>query len=114
MTSETLCAACGFCPAAGDGERTVTGVFTGDLLSWAMGRAKEGDIWFTVMGNVNTVAVAALADCACVVLCHEAVWDEVAVQRAAQQGVTLYTTDLPEFDASFLAATRLGLTPPAP
>ena len=70
MTSETLCAACGFCPAVGDGERTVTGVFTGDLLSWAMGRAKEGDIWFTVMGNVNTVAVAALADCACVVLCH--------------------------------------------
>ena len=51
---------------------------------------------------------------ACVVLCHEAVWDEVAVQRAAQQGVTLYTTDLPEFEASFLAATRLGLTPPAP
>ena len=79
-----------------------------------MGRAKEGDIWFTVMGNVNTVAVAALADCACVVLCHEAVWDEVAVQRAAQQGVTLYTTDLPECEASFLAATRLGLTPPAP
>ena len=35
-----------------DGTREVTGGYTGDLLSWAMGRAKEGDAWFTVMGNV--------------------------------------------------------------
>lgn len=114
MTSETLCAACKFVPVAGEGDREVCGVFAGDLLSWAMGRAEEGDIWFTVMGNVNTVAVAALADCACVVLCHSAVWDDTALQRAEQQGVALYTTDLPEFEASFLAATRLGMAPPAP
>lgn len=114
MTSKTLCAACKFAPAVPGDEREVGGIFTGDLLSWAMGRASEGDIWFTVMGNVNTVAVAALADCACVVLCHGAVWDDTALQKAAQQGVALYTTDLPEFEASFLAATRLGLAPSAP
>ena len=114
MTSETLCAACGFAPAAAGDDRDVNGIFTGDLLSWAMGRAGEGNVWFTVMGNVNTVAVAALADCACVVLCHGAAWDATALERARQQGVALYTTALPEFEASFLAATRLGLTPPAP
>ena len=114
MTSGMLCGACHFAPATDAGEREVLGVFTGDLLSWAMGRAKEGDIWFTVMGNVNTVAVAALADCACVVLCHGAQWDETALERARQQDVELYTTELPEFEASFLAASQLGLEPPAP
>ena len=24
-----------------------------DLLSWVMSRAKEGDAWLTVMGNIN-------------------------------------------------------------
>lgn len=62
------------------------GHFYGDLLSWAMGRAKEGDAWFTVMGNVNAVAVAALADCACIVLCHGAALDAVAKTRAGRTG----------------------------
>ena len=109
MTNTELGRACGFSPATDGGERAVTGIFTGDLLSWAMGRAKEGDAWFTVMGNVNTVAVAALADCACVVLCHGAQWDEAALQRAGAQGVALYTAEAPEFEASLAAAKALGM-----
>ena len=109
MTTGELAAACGFTHAAGDGAREIEGIFTGDLLSWAMGRAKEGDAWFTVMGNVNTVAVAALADCACVVLCHGAQWDEAALQRAGAQGVALYTPEAPEFEASLAAAKALGM-----
>ena len=45
----------------GDPDRQVTGGYCGDLLSWVMGRAREGDAWMTVMGNVNAVAVAVLA-----------------------------------------------------
>ena len=41
MNSTELAAACGFAPAAGEGARQVQGIFAGDLLSWAMGRAKE-------------------------------------------------------------------------
>ena len=114
MTTGELAAARGFTHAAGDGAREIEGIFTGDLLSWAMGRAKEGDAWFTVMGNVNTVAVAALADCACAVLCHGAQWDAEAVRKAGMQGVELYVTELPEFEASYLAAVTLELPPPSP
>lgn len=95
MNSTELAAVCGFPPWRAKAHGRCQGIFAGDLLSWAMGRAKEGDAWFTVMGNVNTVAVAALADCACVVLCHGAGWDAVALQRAAEQGVALYTCPLP-------------------
>lgn len=52
----------------GEGDREVTGGYCGDLLSWVMGRAQEGDAWLTVMGNVNAVAVAVLADVACIIL----------------------------------------------
>ena len=33
----------------GDGSRTITGGYCGDLLSWVMGRAKEGNVWSTVL-----------------------------------------------------------------
>ena len=98
---------CGFVPVVEGEEREITGIFTGDLLSWAMGRAKEGDAWFTVMGNVNAVAVSTLADCACIVVCHSAVLDETARQRAEQQGVNIFTTDMPEFEASYALAEKL-------
>ena len=31
----------------------VSGCYIGDLLSWVMGRAKAGDAWLTVMGNIS-------------------------------------------------------------
>ena len=49
-------------------EREISGVYIGDLLSWVMGRASEGDAWITIMTNLNVIAVASLADTACVIL----------------------------------------------
>ena len=52
----------------GDLSAEVTGCYCGDLLSWVMSRAEAGDVWLTVMGNINSVGVAVLADIACIVL----------------------------------------------
>ena len=109
MNTGDLPARCGFRPLVPGTDREIRGIFTGDLLSWAMGRAKEGDAWFTVMGNVNTVAVASLADCACVVLCHGAVLDDLARQRAEENGVLVFAADLPEFEAGLALAKAMGL-----
>ncbi len=66
----------------GDGlDREITTPFCCDLLSIAMGRAPSGCAWVTVMGNMNTLAVAALTDAACVILAEGAVLDEVAKRR---------------------------------
>lgn len=75
-----------------DGEREITGCYCGDLLSWVMSRAKEGDVWLTVMGNVNAVAVAVLADCACIVLTENASLDEQAKEKAEIQGICFLQT----------------------
>ena len=66
-----------------DGDREVTGGYAGDLLSWVMGRANEGDAWITIMSNVNVVAVATLADPACIIL-SEGVEPEAGVTNKAQ------------------------------
>ena len=69
--------------------REVTGGYCGDLLSWVMSRAKAGD---AVMGNVNSIGVAALADIACIILTESAPLDEDARIRAEQNGVAVYQT----------------------
>ncbi len=109
ITTSQLTEKCGFSQIITGDDRNVEGVFCGDLLSWAMGRAKEGDAWCTVMGNVNTIAVSTLADCACVVLCHGSVADENFMQKAQMQDVNVFTTPLSEFEACIALANALGI-----
>lgn len=73
----------------GDLDREISGGYTGDLLSWVMGRAKSGDAWLTVMGNVNAIAVCVLADVSCLILCENAALDDAARTRAELEGVTV-------------------------
>ena len=51
-----------------DGDREIDGCYMGDLLSWVMGRAQMDNAWITIMSNNNVIAVASLADTACVIL----------------------------------------------
>ena len=52
-------------------DREIRGGYVGDLLSWVMGRAKADDAWITIMSNQNILAVASLADVACIILAEE-------------------------------------------
>lgn len=70
-------------------EKTVTGGYCGDLLSWVMGRAGAGSAWITVMTNENAIAVAVLANVSCIVLADGAALGEKARQRAAENGVAV-------------------------
>ena len=79
-------------------DRLVTGGYCGDLLSWVMGRAKEDDVWITVMGNLNAIAVAVLADVSCILLSESAVLDEDARRKADEEGETVLQSDRPTYD----------------
>lgn len=83
-------------------------VFCCDLLSFAMSRNPAGSVWITVMGNVNTIAVAVLTDGGCIILAENAQLDEAALERASQQGVTVLKTTLPVFDAGLKAHNILN------
>ena len=108
MTTDRLAEACGFRLLFLGEPREVTGVFCGDLVSWAMVRAKAGDAWCTVMGGENVAAAAVLADCACVVLCHGAAPDADLLRAAKEHGVTLFAAGLPEFEAGAAIAAAVN------
>ncbi len=86
-----------------DGERAVTGGYAGDLLSWVMGRAQAGDAWVTIMSNRNIVAVASLADVACVILAEGVSPDAGVCELAEQKGMNL----LGSADSAFALCGRL-------
>lgn len=67
-----------------DAEKEISGCYIGDLLSWVMGKAQEGDIWITIMSNINIVAVATLCDTACILLA-EGVEIDSEVKRVAEE-----------------------------
>lgn len=80
-----------------DPEREVTGGYCGDLLSWVMGRANSGDAWITIMSNVNVIAVAVLADPACVVLAEGVELDAAASDKAIREGVNVLSSSIDSF-----------------
>lgn len=88
-------------------EREISLPYCCDLLSVAMGRMPADSAWVTVMGNVNTLAVAALADAACIILAEGSQLDEPALNKAKHQEITVLTTELPIFDAALLIYQRL-------
>ncbi len=108
MTVKTLCDELGWTVLTeGDLSREITGCYCGDLLSWVMSKAQDGDCWLTVMGNINAVAVAVLTDCACIVLTENAALDDEAKARAEQQDVTILTTGLNAYQAAVELSKRL-------
>lgn len=67
----------------------ITGGYAGDLLSWVMGRAQQGQMWVTIMTNINVLAVATLLGLSCVVLAEDAEVTAMFTERAAQEGINL-------------------------
>lgn len=89
-------------------ERTVTSVYCCDLLSFVMGHAPADSAWLTVMGNLNAVAVATLADISCIILCHGMTMDEEGLKKANEQEVAVYQSSEAIFDTAQHIATLIG------
>ena len=83
-----------------DLDREVEDCYIGDLLSWVMGRAQAGNLWITIMSNVNTVAVASLADVSAVLLAENVTLEESIVQTAELKGVNILSTPLSAYEAA--------------
>ncbi len=81
-------------------EREINGVYIGDLLSWVMGRAEADNAWITIMSNINVIAVASLADVACVILAEGVTLDETVLATAEQKGVNVLTSPLPAYETA--------------
>ena len=82
------------CIAGKEGlRREVTGVYIGDLLSLAMANAKEGEVWLTVQGHLNAIAVAVLVNIPAIILVQGIQANEEMVQKAEEEEIAILTTD---------------------
>lgn len=80
--------------------KEITKPFCCDLLSIAMSKLPAGGVWVTVMGNINTLAVATLTEASCVILAEGTRLDGPAQAKAQSEGVTVLSTPLPIFEAA--------------
>ncbi len=100
MTVENLIKNENFTPLVmSDPSRKIDGVYCGDLLSWVMGRAQEGNAFVTIMTNINVIAVASLVDVSTVILCEDSTPDKSVLDTARDKGVNVIKTALPTYEA---------------
>jgi len=87
--------------AGADGlERKITGGYCGDLLSDVMARAKPNDLWVTIQGHQNVVAVAVLTEVAAVVVCGSVRPEEATIERADREGIPILRTEMTTYEVS--------------
>ena len=90
-----------------DGDREVGGVYIGDLLSWVMGRAQADQAWITIMSNNNIVAVATLADTACIILAENVMPDDGVEALASAKGINILVSERSAYETALMLAQNL-------
>lgn len=88
-------------------DREIEGAYTGDLLSWVMGRVSEGQAWITIMSNINIVAVASLADVACIILAEGVELEEEVKNTAQLKHINVLSSELSAYELCVKLSTVL-------
>ena len=88
-------------------EKEIDGVYVGDLLSWVMGRAESGNLWITIMSNVNVCAVASLADVSSIILAEGVSLEDEVLKVALEKGINVLTADCSAYQAAIIASEIL-------
>ena len=76
----------------------VTGGYSSDMLSCAMAGAAQGNLWVTLQGHLNVVAVATLNDLAGVIVTEGKPVSPEALSKANDEGLPILTTRLGTFE----------------
>ena len=87
-----------------DSGREVTCGYCCDLLSWVMSHGEEGMAWVTVQTHLNVVAVAVLAEMACVVLPEGIVMEEESLAKATTEEMCVLSSPL----SAYAICVRMG------
>ena len=90
-------------------DQPITGVYCGDLLSWVMSHAKEGNIWLTIQGHINIIAVASLIGIPAIIVVEGSVVDEEVISKANEEGIAILTTKKTAYEiASLCNELKIG------
>ena len=76
----------------------IEGAYCGDLLSWVMAHGDEGMGWVTVQTHMNVVAVAVLADMACIILPEGITMEGESLQKAKDEDMVVLSSPLTAYE----------------
>ena len=83
---------------SGNLETQITGVYTGDLLSYVMGNGEAGQCWVTMQTHQNVIAICSLKEFSVLVLVDGNELDEEALQSAKDNDVNVLISPLTAFE----------------
>ena len=86
----------------GSEEKELEGCYIGDLLSLAMSKVQENNIWITIQTNINSVAVASLTEAGCIVICDGFTLDENALVKAEEENISVITSEMSAYEIAKL------------
>lgn len=99
MTLSEVAEKLGLDPRSVNGDAVaLTGGYASDLLSDALARCKDGNLWVTNQKHQNIIGVAVMLNLAAVILAGGVEPDENTLQKATEEKVPLYTSKEGMFD----------------
>lgn len=87
---------------SGKVDNHITGGYASDLLSHVMGQASNGNVWVTMQGHQNIIAVASLLGLSAVIIAGDIKPDKEAVAKADAEAIPLLLTSLSTFTVAGL------------
>ncbi len=93
---------------AADPEREILAGYTSDLMSDVMANAAEGSVLITIQAHKNSVAVAALAGIAAIIVCSARPVPDDMIQASESEGIGLYRSTQNQFTVSGRVFALLG------
>lgn len=81
-----------------DLSREVNGCYIGDLLSNVMANAQKDQLWLTIQGHQNIIAVSLLTEVSALIVVEDSEIDEKSIKRAEEKGVNLLQSKLTAYE----------------
>ena len=75
-------------------DNEISGGYASDLLSYVMGQGKSGNVWVTMQGHQNIVAVASLLGLSAVIIAGDVQPEKDTIHKAESEGIPLLKTSL--------------------
>lgn len=76
----------------------VTGGYAADLLSCAMAGARKGNVWVTLQGHLNVIAIASLIELAGIIVTEGKPIPQETLAKAEEEHIPILSTPMTTFE----------------
>jgi predicted transcriptional regulator len=88
-------------------EKEAKGGFAGDMLSFVLANAKEGDVWLTIQTHINIIPVAVMKGIPAIIFVSSKTCDEDVLNKAKEENIVLIKTPFSLFESCGIIYNKL-------